>query len=129
MFAIRSCGPGSDAVIQIAKLNSTLSTAMTAAAYVASAIWILLTLIKKAGVPRWTVLLCPLLITSRLDFAIAYLPAPLGLPLVGGWSNIVKMIWFAVLALTYKDQEIGSQVAEVAGSEPTGSPKSSEKGS
>jgi hypothetical protein len=32
-----------------------------------------------------------------------HLPAPVGLPLAGGWGNISHMIWFAVLALTYKD--------------------------
>ena len=67
---------------------------------------------KRAGVLRWTVLLCPVLITGRLESALIYIPAPLGLPLYGGWGNIVDMIWFAVLALTYRDQGINSPIIE-----------------
>jgi len=113
-FAIRFCGGSSDAVVQILKLEHLLVTAMTPVWYVGGAIWIFLTLWKKAGVPRWTILLCPLLITGRLDFALLYVPAPLGLPLYDGWSNIVDAIWFTVLALTYKDQKIESGIAERA---------------
>jgi hypothetical protein len=79
-----------------------------------------------ASVPRWTILLCPV-ITYWLNSGIVYMPAPLGLPLAGGWSNVAGTIWFAVLALTYQDQDIGSQVSEMAKSELTGSSKSSEK--
>jgi hypothetical protein len=103
-FALRSCGGSSDAVVQISKLDGILMTFMTYAYYAGVAIWIFLTLWKKAGVPRWTVLLCPALITGRLESALVYVPAPLGLPLAGGWGNIVDMIWFAVLALTYKGE-------------------------
>jgi hypothetical protein len=110
-FAIRFCGGSSDAVVQILKLEQMLVTAVTPIWYVGAAIWIFLTLWKKAGVPRWTILLCPLLITGRLDFALLYVPSPLGLPLYDGWGNIVDMIWFVVLALTYKDQEIKSGIA------------------
>jgi hypothetical protein len=105
-FALRSCGVSSDAVVQITKLDNVLVTVMTYAYYAGAAIWILLTLWKKAGVPRWTILLCPALITGRLEFALIYVPAPLGMPLYGGWGNIVDMIWFTVLALTYKDKVI-----------------------
>jgi len=79
-----------------------------------------------ASVPRWTIFLCPV-ITDWLNSAIVYAPAPLGMPLAGGWSNVAGTIWFAVLALTYKDQDIGSQVSEIVESEPTGSPRFSEK--
>jgi hypothetical protein len=41
-------------------------------------------------------------------------PAPLGLPLWDGWSNVVLASWFAVLALTYKNQDIESQIVESA---------------
>jgi hypothetical protein len=44
----------------------------------------------------------------------APVPAPLGMPLAGGWNNIASTIWFAVLALTYNCQEIGSPIAESA---------------
>jgi len=110
-FAIRFCGGSSDAVVQILKLEQMLVTAVTPIWYVGAAIWIFLTLWKKAGVPRWTILLCPLLITGRPDFALLYVPSPLGLPLYDGLGNIVDMIWFVVLALTYKDQEIKSGIA------------------
>jgi hypothetical protein len=103
-FALRSCGVSSDAVVQITKLDGILKTVMTYAYYAGVAIWIFLTLWKKAGVPRWTILLCPALITGRLEPLVVYVPAPLGFPLYGGWGNIVDMIWFAVLALTYKDE-------------------------
>jgi hypothetical protein len=39
---------------------------------------------------------------------LAYVPAPLGMPLSGGWGNVVQAVWFTVLALTYKDQGIDS---------------------
>ena len=113
-FAIRFCGGSSDAVAQILKLEHILLTPVTPVWYVGAAIWIFLTLWKKASVPRWTILLCPLLITGRLEFALVYVPAPLGLPLYDGWGNIVDMIWFAVLALTYKGLEIKSGIAESA---------------
>jgi hypothetical protein len=103
-FAIRSCGHNSDAVAQIFKLNNLLTTLMTPFAYLYAAIWIFLTLRKKANVPRWTVLLAPL-ITNRLEKVAFWVPAPLGLPLWDGWSNVVMTLWFAVLALTYKDRE------------------------
>jgi len=112
-FAIRFCGPNSEAVAQILKLDSLLITLMMPLAYIKAAIWIFLTLKKKAGVPRWTVLFYPLL-TMRLDFALVYVPAPLSLPLYDGWWNIIDIIWFAILALTYKNQEIESQIVESA---------------
>jgi hypothetical protein len=108
-FAIRYCGAKSDAVAQIFKLNGTLGTGQTVLSTAGLLIWIFLVLGKKAGVPRWTVLFCPLL-TYWLEYAVVYVPAPLGLPLWGGWSNVVEAIWLAALALTYKDvsQEGGS---------------------
>ncbi len=112
-FAIRFCGHNSDAVSQILRLDSMLITLMTPFAYIKAAIWIFLTLGKKAGVPRWTILFYPLL-TWRLDFALVYVPAPLSLPLYDGWWNIIDIIWFAILALTYRDQEIESRIAESA---------------
>jgi hypothetical protein len=100
-FAIRYCGVKSDAVAQIFKLNGTLGTGQMVLGTVGLLIWIFLVLGNKAGVPRWTVLFCPLL-TYWLEYAVVYVPAPLGLPLWGGWSNVVEAIWFAVLALIYK---------------------------
>ena len=46
-----------------------------------------------------------------LMFVMLYVPAPLGLPLLGGWNNIAGTIWFAALALTFKEvaREIGSR--------------------
>jgi hypothetical protein len=100
-FVLRYCGVSSEAIVQIAKLDHTLGTVMTYAYYAGIVIWIILSLWKKAGVPRWTVLLCPVLITGRLKPFLVYVPAPLGFPLYGGWGNIVDVVWFAILALTY----------------------------
>jgi Family of unknown function (DUF6796) len=108
-FALRYCGGRSEAVVQMFKLEGLLLPVMKYTYYIGVAIWILLTLWKKAGVPRWTVFLCPALITGRLDSVIVYVPAPLGFPLYGGWGNIVDMIWFSVLALTYRDGESADQ--------------------
>jgi len=119
-FAIRDCGRSSDAVAQIFKLNDILTTGQMIVGAIGLVIWIFLTLKNKACVPRWTVLLCPLF-TYWLEYAIVRVPAPLGLPLWGGWSNVVETIWFAVLALTYKDEEIESRVAETGESEAIGS--------
>lgn len=105
-FVLRSCGVSGEAAVQITKLDHTLGTVMTYTYYAGIAIWIILSLWKKAGVPRWTVLLCPALITGRLMPLLVYVPAPLGFPLYGGWGNIVDMIWFAVLALTYRGASV-----------------------
>lgn len=70
--------------------------------WIGLAIWLFLTLKKQSGVPRWTAFLCPIL-TFWLRFPMFYVPAPLGFPLVGGWSNIRFAIVIAVLALTYND--------------------------
>ena len=107
-FALRYCGAGSEAVVQISKLEGILGTVMKYSYYGGVATWIFLALWEKAGVPRWTVLFCPALITGRLESLVVYMPAPLGFPLSGGWGNIVEMIWFAVLALTCKDEQKGS---------------------
>jgi len=121
-FVIRSCGHNSDAVAQVLKLDSTFVSLMAPFAYVYAAIWIFLTLRRQSGVPRWTVLLVPL-ITNRLEKAAFWVPAPLGLPLWDGWSNIVMASWFAVLALTWRDKVIETRVAESAESESIGSAK------
>jgi hypothetical protein len=116
-FAIRYCGAKSDAVAQILKLNETLGTGQMVLGSVGLLIWIFLVLGNKAGVPRWTVLFCPLL-TYWLEYAVVYVPAPLGLPLWGGWSNVVEAMWFTVLALTYGHREFDNRVAEAAESGP-----------
>jgi len=118
-FAFRYCGRSSEAVTQILKLNSILSIAQIIVGWIGLAIWFFLTLKKRAGVPRWTVFFHPIL-TMLLVFAVGYVPAPLGYPLAGGWSNIRSSAWFAVLALTYKDAEIESRAAETRESEPSG---------
>lgn len=107
-FAIRYCGRNSDAVTQMGKLNGILGNLMIASFIIGSLIWIFLVLRKKAGVPRWTVLLWPFL-TDWLDRVVVYVPAPIGYPLIGGWSNITMATWFAILALTYKDWGIEDQ--------------------
>jgi len=101
-FAIRYCGAKSDSVAQIFRLNGTLGTGQMVLSTVGLLIWIFLVLKKKAGLPRWTVLSCPLL-TYWLEYVVVYVPPPFGLPLWGGWSNVVEAIWFAVLAITYRD--------------------------
>jgi hypothetical protein len=118
-FVIRYCGRKSDAVAEILKLNQTLTMGQMALGTVGLAVWIFLVLKKKASVPRWTILSCPLL-TYWLEHAIVYVPAPIGLPLWGGWSNVVEAIWFAVLALTYDERAIESRLAKTADIEPRG---------
>jgi hypothetical protein len=100
-FALRYCGQSSDAVTQILKLVDITGYAVDPSLAVGFLIWIFLTLRKKAGVPRWTVFLCPL-VTTWLQGVMVYVPGPLGIPLAGGWNNIAFIVWYAVLALTYK---------------------------
>jgi hypothetical protein len=104
-FALRYCGPSSDGVTQIMKLFNITGYALDFSLAAGFLIWIFLTLKKKAGVPRWTVFLCPI-VTIWLQGVMIYGPGPLGRPLMGGWNNIAFALWFAVLALTYKDREI-----------------------
>jgi len=104
-FALQSCGENSGALAQMFRLNTILAKPMNVGFFVGALIWIFLVLKKRAGVPRWTIFLCPFF-TSWLDHAIVYMPAPLGYPLLGGWNNIAWTVFFAVLALTYKDREI-----------------------
>lgn len=104
-FAIHYSGPKSAVVTEIYKLNDFLGKPQFVGSVVGSVIWIFLVMIKKAGVPRWTVLFCPL-ITYWLYKVIIFVPSPLGMPLAGGWSNIVDALWFIILALTYKDSII-----------------------
>jgi hypothetical protein len=104
-FVIRYCGPKSAAVGEIWKLNALLGKPQLVGWAVGSLIWIFLVLTKKAGVPRWTVFLCPIF-TSWLDRIVVRLPAPLGMPLTGGWNTFIMAIWFAVLATTYKGESL-----------------------
>jgi hypothetical protein len=101
-FAIQHCGPSNGAVGEIRELMAISRNVCGYSGIIGFGIWIFLTLKKKTGQPGWTVLLCPL-ITLWLQSLMVHLPAPVGLPLAGGWGNISHMIWFAVLALTYKD--------------------------
>jgi hypothetical protein len=101
-FTLRFCGQNSDATTQIVKMNDILSSSQMIIGWVGLAIWLFLTLKKQSSVPRWTAFLCPIL-TFWLMFPMSYVPAPLGFPLVGGWSNIRFAIFMAVLALTYND--------------------------
>jgi len=64
-FAMRYCGPKSEAVAQMFKLNDLLGKPQLVGWLVGSVIWIFLVLRKKAGVPRWTVLLHPALIKIK----------------------------------------------------------------
>jgi hypothetical protein len=102
-FVMRSCGPKSAAVNEIWKLNDLLGKPQLVGWLVGSVVWIFLALKKKAGVPRWVVLFCPL-ITLWLRGLMVLVPAPIGLPLSGGWGNISHLIWFAILTLTYKGE-------------------------
>jgi len=104
-FALHYAGPKSALVDELYKLNNLLGKPQFVGSIVGSIIWFFLAIIKKAGVPRWTVLFCPL-ITYWLYKVIIFVPAPLGMPLEGGWNNIVDALWFLVLALTYKDNII-----------------------
>jgi len=109
-FAIKYCGPKSNLVAEIWKLNDLLGKPQVVGWAVGNVIWIFLTLKKEASVPRWTVF-SSTLITVWLERVAVYIPAPLGMPLVGGWSNVVQAIWFAVLALAYDESEIESRIA------------------
>jgi len=114
-FALRHCGPDSGAVAQMFKLDALLTSNTTVGwiGIMGALIWIFLTLRGKASVPRWTVLLAPL-ITFRLEKIVFLVPTPLGLPLWDGWYNFVVALWFAVLALTYKEKEAESHDAVAA---------------
>jgi Family of unknown function (DUF6796) len=101
-FAIQRCGLDSSAVEEIRKLIGILRNVCGYSGIIGFGIWIFLTLKKQVGVPRWTVFFCPL-ITLWLRGLMVYVPAPVGLPLSGGWGNISFLVWFAVLALTSKD--------------------------
>lgn len=107
-FAIQHCGLNSGAVDEIRKLVGILRSVCGYSGLVGFGIWIFLTLRKKCGVPRWTVFFCPL-ITLWLLALMVYVPAPVGLPLAGGWGNVSHMIWFAVLAITYSDSGFEDQ--------------------
>ncbi|OGD36147.1 MAG: hypothetical protein A2V45_12130 [Candidatus Aminicenantes bacterium RBG_19FT_COMBO_58_17] len=101
-FAIQHSGLESGAAGEIRKLMALSRNVCGYSGIIGCGLWIFLTLKKKSGVPRWTVFFCPL-ITLWLGGLVVYVPAPLGLPLAGGWGNISHTAWFAVLALTYKD--------------------------
>jgi hypothetical protein len=107
-FAIQHCGLNNGAVEEIRKLMGISRNVCGYSGLIGFGIWIFLTLKRKCGVPRWTILFCPL-ITLWLGVLMVHVPAPVGLPLAGGWGNISHMIWFAVLALTYKDLGIENQ--------------------
>jgi hypothetical protein len=102
-FAIQRCGLDSSAVEEIRKLIGILRNVCGFSGIIGLGIWIFLTLKKICGVPRWVVLFCPL-ITLWLRGLMARVPAPVGLPLSGGWGNISHLIWFAILTLTYKGE-------------------------
>jgi len=101
-FAIQRCGLDSSAVEEIRKLIGILRNVCGYSGIIGFGIWIFMTLKKNCGVPRWTVFFCPL-ITLWLRGLMVHVPAPVGLPLSGGWGNISLMIWFAVLAITYRE--------------------------
>jgi hypothetical protein len=100
-FAIRFGGPTGEAANEIWRLNSTLTVIESGLVLLSNGVWMYLTLRKRSRLPRWTAFFCPLC-TVWLGLALAYLPAPLGYPLVGGWTNLVYSLWFGVLALTAK---------------------------
>jgi hypothetical protein len=104
-FAIQHCGLNSAAVGEIRKLIGILMNVCGYSGIVGFGMWMFLTLRKKCGVPLWTIVFCPL-ITLWLRGLMVHVPAPVGLPLAGGWGNISHMIWFAVLVLTYKEASI-----------------------
>jgi len=112
-FTLQSCEENSGALAQMFRLNTILAKPMNAGFLVGALIWIFLVLKKRAGVPRWTIFLCPFF-TSWLDHAIVYMPAPLGYPLLGGWNNIAWTVFFAVVALTYKERALDSRLGEAA---------------
>lgn len=101
-FALRYCGSDGMAAHHIMQLNGLLSAVATACLIVGLGIWMLLALGKLAGVPRWAALFCPL-VTMWLVYALAYVPEPIGFPLVVGWKSLSFALFFAVLAFTYKE--------------------------
>lgn len=102
-IAIQYCGLDSGAIGEIRKLMGISRNVCGYSGIIGYGIWIFLTLKKKSGLPRWAIIFCPL-ITLWLRALMVHVPAPIGLPLAGGWGNISHMVWFAVLALTYKDE-------------------------
>lgn len=84
-FVLRYAGPKGAELAQIWRLNNMLVTIQIAVFVLGSVIWCFLTFRTPRIVPRWTILFCPLL-TGSLQSAIRLTPAPLGLPLAGGWT-------------------------------------------
>ena len=103
-FALRYCGSDGDAVRHIERLNSIMTAVATAFLVGGFASWIFLTLRKQTGVPSWTVVFCPIF-TMWLEYALVYVPAPIGFPLVVGWKSLSFAIFFSVVALTYDGHE------------------------
>ena len=98
-FVLQESGANSKALAEIWKLNETLS--MFEYVFLPGmGIWVLLTIKGKTDAPRWSVLCCPML-TLWLMPAIERIPAPLGLPLAGGWTNIMVCLWFAILFVVF----------------------------
>jgi hypothetical protein len=105
-FVIQCCGVDNGAVVEIRRMISAASQVCAVTGLIGFGIWIVLALKGAAGVPRWSVVFAPVF-TLWLRGAVASVPAPLGLPLAGGWGNISFMIFFAIIALTYR--ELGSR--------------------
>jgi uncharacterized protein DUF6796 len=100
-FALQHGGANGSDVVAIRRLNGFLSVGIGAIGLVGFSIWIFLTLSQKVALPRWTVFTCPF-VTGFLSPVARGLPAPLGVPVVGGFTNIAFFCWFLVLALTWR---------------------------
>lgn len=108
-FVLQESGADSKALAQIWKLNGMLSI-FEYVFLIGMAIWVLLTIRGRTGAPRWSVLSCPLL-TLWFAPAVERIPAPLGLPLAAGWTNIMICVWFSILFLVVPRSDAGSRAA------------------
>jgi hypothetical protein len=103
-FALRFCGSDGDAVRHLMQLGKMLTVFAGVFSVVGFLIWIGLTWTHRTGVPRWTILFCPI-ISGWLRHVLVFVPAPIGFALVAGWVNLAFALFFAVVALTYRRVE------------------------
>lgn len=72
--------------------------------YLASVILLVMILMRRTDYPRWAVLLNPA-VTFLITPLFAYVPAPLGAPLVGGDANLMLALFFFVcVAVTWRNR-------------------------
>jgi hypothetical protein len=113
-LVIQRHGDKSPALNDMLQLIEATVLPMTILFYGAYLIWIFLTVRKMNGFPIWVIIFCPAL-TIFAGMLMSNIPAPLGLAIAGGWSNIINFIWFGVVAITYNERLQPTVVFATAG--------------